>query len=167
MQCIRIPFTGYGVALQQQVLITSAGAHAHQQIKTLPGVLFNSGPAKDLANVGILSGPDSEYRKLSQVPGARITHIDTGLLPVYKSVQPLGTAFNLNEPRLFPDGALARAFAKIFKGTHTELDEGWTRQVRRIEFIDPSRQPVLIDGDLFHLTPHAVDVLPSALRLVA
>ena len=64
-------------------------------------------------------------------------------------------------------GALARAFAKIFKGTHTELDEVWTRQVRRIEFIDPSRQPVLIDGDLFHLTPLAVDVLPSALRLVA
>ena len=62
---------------------------------------------------------------------------------------------------------LTRAFAKIFKGTHTELDEVQTHQVRRIEFVDAARQPVLIDGDLFHLTPLAVDVLPSALRLIA
>lgn len=62
---------------------------------------------------------------------------------------------------------LTRAFAKIFKGTHTGLDEVWTSQVRRVEFVEPVRQPVLIDGDLFHLTPLAVDVLPSALRLIA
>ena len=63
--------------------------------------------------------------------------------------------------------ALVAAFSRIFAGTHTDLDEVWTRQVDRVEFIDPARQAVLIDGDLFHLTPLALDVLPGALRLVA
>ena len=61
---------------------------------------------------------------------------------------------------------LIGAFGRIFKGTHTELDQVWTRQVDRVEFVRPSRQPVLIDGDLFHLTPLSVDVLPANLRLV-
>ncbi|MBW2509276.1 MAG: YegS/Rv2252/BmrU family lipid kinase [Deltaproteobacteria bacterium] len=64
-------------------------------------------------------------------------------------------------------GELAAAFGKIFKGTHTNLDAVWTRQVARVEFVEPTHQAVLIDGDLFHLTPRAVDVLPAALRLIA
>jgi diacylglycerol kinase (ATP) len=62
--------------------------------------------------------------------------------------------------------ALMAAFARIFAGTHTDLDEVWTRQVDRVEFVETSHQAVLIDGDLFHLTPHSLDVLPAALRLV-
>ena len=62
---------------------------------------------------------------------------------------------------------LAAAFAKIFKGTHTQLEEVWTRQVGRVEFVRPTRQAVLIDGDLFHLTPIAIDVMPAATRLIA
>lgn len=62
--------------------------------------------------------------------------------------------------------ALVAAFARIYAGTHTDLDEVWTEQVARVEFVDPSFQAVLIDGDLFHLTPLSIDVLPSALRLV-
>lgn len=64
-------------------------------------------------------------------------------------------------------GELARAFPKIFKGTHTQLEQVWTRQVDRIDFVRPAPQAVLIDGDLFHLTPRAIDVLPAALRLIA
>jgi YegS/Rv2252/BmrU family lipid kinase len=63
--------------------------------------------------------------------------------------------------------ALVAAFARIFSGTHTELDDVWTRQVDRVEFVDPSLQAVLIDGDLYHLTPLSIDVLPGALRVVA
>lgn len=62
--------------------------------------------------------------------------------------------------------ALVAAFARIFAGTHTELERVRTQQVPRVEFADASHQPVLIDGDLFHLTPRALDVLPGALRLV-
>lgn len=64
-------------------------------------------------------------------------------------------------------GELAAAFARIFKGTHTQLEQVWTRQVDRVEFVRPTRQAVLIDGDLFHLTPIAIDVLPAAIRLIA
>jgi len=66
-----------------------------------------------------------------------------------------------------PRGALIRAFVRIFSGTHTELEQLWTRQVDRVEFVNPIPQAVLIDGDLFHLKPLAIDVLPGALRFVA
>ena len=64
-------------------------------------------------------------------------------------------------------GGLTAAFGKIFKGTHVELDTVWTRQVERVELVDAVRQPVLIDGDLFHLTPLSVEVVPSSLRFIA
>jgi len=63
--------------------------------------------------------------------------------------------------------ALTAAFARIFAGTHTDLDEVWTAQVDRVDFVNPTHQAVLVDGDLYHLTPHSVDVLPGALRLIA
>ena len=62
--------------------------------------------------------------------------------------------------------ALMAAFARIFSGTHTGLDEVWTQQVDRVEFVNPSYQAVLIDGDLYHLTPLSIEVLPGAIRLV-
>ncbi len=63
--------------------------------------------------------------------------------------------------------ALIAAFARIFAGTHTALDDVWTRQVDRVEFVETSHQAVLVDGELFHLTPRSIDVLPAALRLIA
>lgn len=67
----------------------------------------------------------------------------------------------------FSRGELIAALPRIFKGTHTELDQVWTRQVARVEFVEPERQSVLIDGDLYHLTPLTIDVLPKCLRLIA
>lgn len=64
-------------------------------------------------------------------------------------------------------GELMAAFVRIFKGTHTQLELVQTRQVDRVEFVKPCRQAILIDGDLFHLTPMAIDVLPRSLRLIA
>ncbi|MFW2390348.1 MAG: diacylglycerol/lipid kinase family protein [Polyangiales bacterium] len=64
-------------------------------------------------------------------------------------------------------GALIDAFRRIFAGTHTDLDEVWTRQLERVEFVDPTFQAVLIDGDLHQLKPLAIDVLPAAINLVA
>ncbi|MGB5267707.1 MAG: diacylglycerol kinase family protein [Polyangiales bacterium] len=63
--------------------------------------------------------------------------------------------------------ALVSAFARIFSGTHTDLEQVWTQQVDRLEFVNPSLQAVLIDGDLYHLKPLAIDVLPSAIQLIA
>lgn len=67
----------------------------------------------------------------------------------------------------FSRGALMAAFGRIFKGTHTELEQVWMRQVDHVEFVNPIRQAILIDGDLFHVTPLSIDVLPSSLRLIA
>lgn len=63
--------------------------------------------------------------------------------------------------------ALLGAFKRIFAGTHTELEQVWTRQLARVEFVEPAFQPVLIDGDLYHLKPLAIDVLPGAINLIA
>lgn len=63
--------------------------------------------------------------------------------------------------------ALINAFRRIFSGTHTDLEQVWTRQLERVEFVDPTFQAVLIDGDLYHLKPLAIDVLPAAINLVA
>ena len=63
--------------------------------------------------------------------------------------------------------ALLGAFKRIFAGTHTELEQVWTCQVDRVEFVEPVVQPVLIDGDLHHLKPLAIDVLPGAIKLIA
>jgi YegS/Rv2252/BmrU family lipid kinase len=64
-------------------------------------------------------------------------------------------------------GALIAAFARIFSGTHTDLEQVWTQQIDRVEFVNTSFQAMLIDGDLYHLTPLAIDVLPSAIQLIA
>jgi len=63
--------------------------------------------------------------------------------------------------------ALMAAFARIFSGTHVDLERVWTRQVDRVDFVNPAFQAVLIDGDLFQVMPLSIDLLPGALHLVA
>jgi diacylglycerol kinase family enzyme len=107
----------------------------------------------DEARTVLTSFSNTQYTggSMRMAPGAEVAD---GLFDVVRA-GPLGRA------------ALIAAFGRIFSGTHTDLDEVWTRQVDHVEFINPSAQPVLIDGDLFHLTPLSIDVLPSALRLIA
>ena len=106
----------------------------------------------DEARTVLSSFSNSQYTggSMRMAPDAQVAD---GLLDVVRA-GPLGRA------------ALIAAFARIFSGTHTELDEVWTRQVERVEFVEPSFQAVLIDGDLYHLTPLSIDVLPGAIRLV-
>jgi len=107
----------------------------------------------DEATTVLTSFSNSQYTggSMRMAPDAQVAD---GLLDVVRAGR-LGRA------------ALVAAFARIFSGTHTDLDAVWTRQVDRVEFVNPSLQAVLIDGDLFHLTPLSIDVLPGALRLVA
>ena len=106
----------------------------------------------DAATTVLTSFSNSQYTggSMRMAPDAQVAD---GLLDVVRAGQ-------LRRARLIA------AFARIFAGTHTELDEVWTRQVERVEFVDPSFQAVLIDGDLFHLTPVCIDVLPGALHVV-
>ena len=107
----------------------------------------------DEARTVLTSFSNTQYTggSMRMAPGAEVAD---GLLDVVRA-GPLGRA------------ALIAAFGRIFSGTHTDLDKVWIRQVDHVEFINPSAQSVLIDGDLFHLTPLSIDVLPSALRLIA
>jgi diacylglycerol kinase (ATP) len=109
--------------------------------------------ATDEARTVLTSFSNSQYTggSMRMAPDAQVAD---GLLDVIRA-GPLGRA------------ALIAAFARIFSGTHTDLEEVWTRQVDRVEFVHPSFQAVLIDGDLFHLTPLSIEVLPGAFRLVA
>jgi len=107
----------------------------------------------DGAQTVLTSFSNSQYTggSMRMAPDAKV---DDGLLDVVRAGA-LGRV------------ALVSAFARIFSGTHTALDEVWTRQVDHVEFVRPSRQAVLIDGDLFHLTPQSIDVLPGAIQLIA
>lgn len=109
--------------------------------------------ATDEARTVLSSFSNSQYTggSMRMAPEARVAD---GLLDVVRA-GPLRRA------------ALVSAFARIFSGTHTDLDQVWTRQVDRVEFVNPAFQAVLIDGDLYHLTPLAIDVLPSAIQLIA
>lgn len=106
----------------------------------------------DEARTVLSSFSNSQYTggSMRMAPDAEVAD---GLLDIVRA-GPLGRA------------ALVAAFARIFSGTHTDLDQVWTQQVDRVEFVNPSFQAVLIDGDLYHLTPLSIDVLPAAIRLV-
>jgi len=108
--------------------------------------------ATDEARTVLSSFSNSQYTggSMRMAPDAKV---DDGLLDVVRA-GPLRRA------------ALVTAFARIFAGTHTDLNQVWTRQVDRVEFVNPSFQAVLIDGDLHHVKPLAIDVLPSAIQLV-
>ncbi|MBW2162470.1 MAG: diacylglycerol kinase family lipid kinase [Deltaproteobacteria bacterium] len=106
----------------------------------------------DDATTVLTSFSNSQYTggSMRMAPDAQVSD---GLLDVVRAGR-LGRA------------ALVAAFARIFSGTHIDGEDVWTLTVDRVEFVNPSLQAVLIDGDLFHLTPLSIDVLPGALRLV-
>lgn len=111
------------------------------------------GDTVDDARTVLTSFSNSQYTggTMRMAPDARVSD---GLFDLVRA-GPLGRA------------ALIDAFRRIFSGTHTDLDEVWTRQLERVEFVDPTFQAVLIDGDLHRLKPLALDVLPAAINLVA
>ena len=62
---------------------------------------------------------------------------------------------------------LLRAFPKIFRGTHITLDDVEERLVERIEFTQEREQPVMIDGEVLDLALRSIEVIPSALEVLA
>ncbi len=106
----------------------------------------------DDATTVLTSFSNSQYTggSMRMAPDAQVSD---GLLDVVRAGR-LGRA------------TLVAAFARIFSGTHIDGEDVWTLKVDRVDFVNPSLQAVLIDGDLYHLTPLSIDVLPGALRLV-
>jgi len=69
-------------------------------------------------------------------------------------------------------GALNRrgllgAFPRIFTGTHIDHADVEQTRAKRVEFVSPREQDVMIDGEVTRLTIESLTVLPGALRLMA
>lgn len=64
-------------------------------------------------------------------------------------------------------GGLVTQFPRIFTGQHVDHPLVETRHATRVEFVETREQPCMIDGEIVDLAPRALEVLPSALRVIA
>lgn len=62
---------------------------------------------------------------------------------------------------------LLGAFPRIFTGTHVDHAEVEQRRAKRVDFVAPREQDVMIDGEVMRLSIESIEVLPGALRLMA
>jgi YegS/Rv2252/BmrU family lipid kinase len=62
---------------------------------------------------------------------------------------------------------IARHFGALYRGTHLDLPFVSWRQARQVEFHAHQAGEVMVDGDVFHLQCRRLDVLPSALEVLA
>ena len=63
-------------------------------------------------------------------------------------------------------GALLRTFPRIFKGTHVKHPQVEETRAAHVRFLEPRRQPVMIDGEILELALESLDVRPGALELL-
>lgn len=63
--------------------------------------------------------------------------------------------------------ALLQQFPRIFSGTHVNGGDVTETKAARVEFTAPRLQPCMIDGEVLMLEPRRLEVLPSALRVLA
>ena len=69
-------------------------------------------------------------------------------------------------------GALNRrgllgAFPRIFTGTHVDHADVEQCRAKRVDFVAPREQDVMIDGEVMRLSIESIEVLPGALGLMA
>jgi diacylglycerol kinase (ATP) len=62
---------------------------------------------------------------------------------------------------------LLRAFPKIFQGTHVRLPVVEQRRARVVEFAGDAPADVMVDGEIRRLVLRRLEVLPSALEVIA
>ena len=62
---------------------------------------------------------------------------------------------------------LLKAFPRIFQGTHTDLPEVTSTKAREIDFRFDHEIPVMIDGELLHIQPESLKVIPKGIQIYA
>jgi YegS/Rv2252/BmrU family lipid kinase len=62
---------------------------------------------------------------------------------------------------------IARRFGALYDGSHMDLPFISWRQARQVAFADHEAEDVMVDGDVFRLRCRRLDVLPSALEVLA
>ncbi len=71
--------------------------------------------------------------------------------------------------RVEPLGRLAivRAFPRIYSGSHLQMPAVSARTTRRIDFEVDAAVDVMVDGEVLHILPRSIEVLPGALEICA
>ncbi len=62
--------------------------------------------------------------------------------------------------------SLVKTFPKIFAGRHVEHPRVEQGRAKKVEFLEPRKQPVMVDGEIMHLALESLEVRPGALSVV-
>ena len=62
--------------------------------------------------------------------------------------------------------SLVKTFPKIFSGRHVEHPRVEQGRAKKVEFLEPREQPVMVDGEIMHLALESLEVRPGALSIV-
>lgn len=62
--------------------------------------------------------------------------------------------------------SLVKTFPKIFAGRHVEHPRVEQQRAKKVEFLEPREQPVMVDGEIMHLALQSLEVRPGALSIV-
>jgi diacylglycerol kinase (ATP) len=62
--------------------------------------------------------------------------------------------------------SLVKTFPKIFAGRHLEHPRVEQQRAKKVEFLEPRMQPVMVDGEIMHLALESLEVQPGALSVV-
>lgn len=65
-----------------------------------------------------------------------------------------------------PRGRFVATFPRIFRGTHVAAPGLSQERARRVELSSDRVQPVMVDGEILHLCPRSLQVVPKALEVV-
>lgn len=57
------------------------------------------------------------------------------------------------------------SFPRIFRGSHVRLSRVHQRRAKRVQFSGLAKRPVMIDGEVMHMAPRSLEVLPQAIRV--
>ncbi len=67
---------------------------------------------------------------------------------------------------ILPRLPFVATFPKIFSGTHVDRPEVEEAQVRRVEFVEPREQDVMVDGEIVRLSSRSLEVVPAAIEVM-
>lgn len=62
--------------------------------------------------------------------------------------------------------SLVKTFPKIFAGRHLEHPRVEQQRAKKVEFLEPRQQPVMVDGEIMHLALESLEVRHGAISVV-
>ena len=66
----------------------------------------------------------------------------------------------------FGRASLVKTFPKIFAGRHVDHPRVEQGRAKKVAFLEPRQQPVMVDGEIMHLALESLEVRPGAISVV-